>query len=325
MKVLFVAGGNSAQFGVAPFISQQGQDLRDIGFEVSYFPIKGKGVLGYLRAIPKLRAHLQNADVNVVHAHYTLSGWVAVLARSGKPIVLSLMGTDAYGEYTGHNKIRFRSRYLTVLTYLIQPFVSQIISKSANIDKYVWCRPKASIIPNGIDLSKFFGQSDKQARDRRDSQTHKILFLGNPKDPRKNFQLVSDALQYLKTENFEIITPYPISHDAVVSHLHETDVLIVPSFMEGSPNLVKEAMACNCTTIATRVGDVEWLFGSTPGYYLTDFCPHDLAKQIDSAIHFSRSATTRCGRTRLIKLQLESKKVAAQIAQIYEKARSQRA
>jgi len=110
LKVLFVSGGNSSSFDIAPFIKAQGQSLADAGLSISYFTVKGKGFLGYLRNAALLRRFLKKNTFDLIHAHYTLSGWTAVLAFSRIPVVLSLMGSDAYGDYTGHNKVKFGSR-----------------------------------------------------------------------------------------------------------------------------------------------------------------------------------------------------------------------
>ncbi len=119
MKVLFVCSGNSKNFKIVPFIKAQGESLKELDIDVEYFPIIGKGVWGYLKACKRLRDHLKKNDYDIVHAHFTLSGWAAVTASKNTPIVLSLMGTDAQGDYVGENKIKFKSRGYMALTYLI--------------------------------------------------------------------------------------------------------------------------------------------------------------------------------------------------------------
>ena len=155
MRILFVCSGNVKGFEIVPFIKEQGEALKRQGVEVDYFPVIGKGIIGYLKAGLQLRKQIKPKQYDVIHGHFTLSGWAAVLGSRNTPVVLSLMGSDAYGEYIGENKVIFTSRYLTLMTYLIQPFVKGIISKSANIEKYVFQKSKSYIIPNGIDAKKF--------------------------------------------------------------------------------------------------------------------------------------------------------------------------
>ena len=116
MKVLFIASGNSENFEISPFIKVQGQSLLKVGVEIDYFPIKGRGILGYLRAGFDLRNYLKTNQCDLIHAHYSLSGWTAILGARKIPVVLSLMGSDAYGDYIGKNKIRFVSNFIRLLT-----------------------------------------------------------------------------------------------------------------------------------------------------------------------------------------------------------------
>jgi len=157
--------------------------------DVQYYPVQGKGLKGYLQAASSLKKYLRDNPVDIVHAHYTLSGWTAVMSRPRQPVVLSLMGTDAYGDYTGVNRIKFSSRYLIVLTYMIQPFVQAIICKSKHIESVVYLKKKSRVIPNGILLDKISSKKNgsKEELGLESGKRH-ILFLGNPESKRKNYR-----------------------------------------------------------------------------------------------------------------------------------------
>ncbi len=319
MKVLFVSSGNSTNFDIAPFIRSQGESLKFQGVDLQYFTVSGKGFSGYLRSAYSLQKFIKKSSFDLIHAHYTLSGWCAVLALPKQPILLSLMGTDAYGNYIGVNKIKLYSRYLTCLTYLIQPFVSAIISKSKNIESFVYLKKKSWIIPNGILFGKIDLDDDefKKKLELKPEKRH-VLFLGNKRSRRKNIQLFQKALGIINSHKISIVAPYPVSHDQVIKYLKSTDVLVVPSLMEGSPNVVKEAMACNCPVVATDVGDIAWLFGDEPGHFLTSFDPQDVADKIQAALNFSEKHGRTNGRQRIIELGLDSDTVARRIVQVYE-------
>lgn len=97
--------------------------------------------------------------------------------------------------------------------------------------------------------------------------------------------------------------------------MNAADVLLLTSRYEGSPNVIKEAMACNCPIVATDVGDIRWIIGDTEGCYLTSFDPGDVASKLQLALKFGRR--TR-GRERLIELGLDSVSVAKRIVQLYQ-------
>jgi teichuronic acid biosynthesis glycosyltransferase TuaC len=235
------------------------------------------------------------------------------------PVVLSLMGTDAYGNYIGVNQIKFSSRYLIFLTYLIQPFVHSIICKSEHIQGFVWLKKKSHVIPNGILIDNIKPYShDFKEELGLDPQKKHVLFLGKKSSLRKNFKLVEEAMTLIPADDVYLSAPYPVSHGVVVKYLNSVDVLVVPSLMEGSPNVVKEAMACNCPVVATNVGDIAWLLGNEPGYFLTSFDPQDFALNIRKALEFSENHGRTQGRARIMKLGLDSETIARRIIKVYD-------
>ncbi|MFL5745005.1 MAG: glycosyltransferase family 4 protein [Niastella sp.] len=322
MKVLFVCSGNNKNFGIVPFIKDQGESLKSEGVAVDYFPVVGKGLLGYIKAGFRLRRFLQKKQYDLIHAHFTYCGWTALIGAGRKiPVVLSLMGTDANGEYKGKNTVVLKSKLSSFLTWLIQPFVSAIISKSANISASVYRKQQSFIIPNGVDLEKFKPLSpDERDGHLASSGKKKVLFLGSRTKTGKNFALAQAALQQPGMENAELISPYPVSHEEIPWYLNEADVLVFPSFMEGSPNVIKEAMACNCPIVSTDVGDVKWVLGNTPGCYLASFDPREFAEKIHMALHETRLTGRTNGRQRIIDLGLDMDTVARRIVDVYKRS-----
>jgi glycosyltransferase involved in cell wall biosynthesis len=205
-----------------------------------------------------------------------------------------------------------------LLTWLVQPFVDAIISKSANIDKYVYRRKIANIIPNGVRMEQFhIPKSDFRTELGLNDNKRYVLFLGNKKDPRKNHILVEQALRLLNKPEIELITPYPASHDDVVKYLWSTDVFVSAAFMEGSPNVIKEAMACNCPMVSTDVGDAKWVIGNTGGCFLAGFDAKDFADKISQALDFSSKYRRTNGRERMLALGLDSVTIAKRIISVY--------
>lgn len=320
MKVLFVCSGNSKRFSVAPFIKTQGDSLVRKGIEVTFFSVRKNGLFGYLQEAIRLKRYLKEQPFDVIHAHYSLSGWCTVLAFPNRPIVLSLMGDDANGGYSSSNHITLKSRFLLLLTILIQPFVNIIICKSEQMSKIVWMKNKCRIVPNGVVLEEMpLLDKNKTKRDLGiDRFKYNILFLGDPKDKNKNYQLLKDSINLIGNTDYTIIAPYPISHDHIASYLNAADVLVVPSFMEGSPNIVKEAMACNCPVVGTDVGDMKWLFGKEGGYFITDFTPSVCAMKIVEAVKYSIKQGRTKGRNRIVSLGLNTPDIADKIVSIYK-------
>ncbi|WP_245949348.1 glycosyltransferase family 4 protein [Echinicola strongylocentroti] len=315
MKVLFVSSGNLKNFEVAPFIKVQGDSLISENIEVDYFRVLGKGIKGYFSNVKRLRRHLRKNNYDLIHAHFTLSAWVAVLAKPNLPIVLSLMGTDAYGRVNKLSQNKPSLNYLTILSILIQPFVKKIISKSPNIEQVVWQKKKSHLLPNGVNMENLhpFEEDFRQELNLAPDKKY-VLFLGNPKDLRKNYQQLHAIKDQLAEKNIEVIAPYPISHSLVFKYLNSVDALIMCSFQEGSPNVVKEAMACNCKGVFTDVGDVKYLINNTKGYQICDFSPEDLFDKINNVVYSQECE----GRKRLFDLKLSVPEVASRLKNIYQ-------
>lgn len=319
MKVLFVFSGNSRQFPISPFTKAQADSLRALGVTVDYFPIQGKGAKNYLKNVKPLRQHLKANDYDLIHAHYSLCGWVAVLASMGRlPVVLSLMGDDAQGTFTGNNRIDAKSRYLIFLTRLIQPFVKAIISKSANLEKAVYRKSISHVIPNGVRFDQFqlYPNGCREELGLLPDKQY-VLFLGNPADTNKNIALVQSALNLLQRPDVELLSVYPVTHDQVVRYLNSVDVFTLCSFGEGSPNVVKEAMTCNCPLVVTPAGDAAWVARGTEGCYVADYTAEDFAEKLGAALDFARQKGRTAGRQRMLALGLDSQAVAQKILNIY--------
>lgn len=322
MRVLFLCSGNS-KFGISPIVKNQSESLRNSGVNIDYFTIKGKGLKGYLKNIPKLRKFLKSDKYNLIHAHYSYAGWVSILTIIEIPVVVSCMGSDIYGDVNYEGKRNFSSYFNILSAKLLQPFVNKIIVKSRNLERYIYIKDKVNIIPNGVDFKKFEILNRKKCREKLNINPKKkiLLFLANTLEPRKNFKLLKKACSLIKNEELEISKPYPIPHSDIVFYLNAADVLVMTSYLEGSPNVIKEAMACNLPIVSTDVGDVKDVIGNTKGCYITSFDPKEVAKKIQMALDFGKRTN---GRERIIKLGLDSDTIAKKIINIYQEVLNNR-
>lgn len=306
MKVLFVSSGNIR--GVVPFIKSQGESLSNKGIELDQYVLYGKGILGYLKNIKRFREQIRENKYDIIHAHYGLIGLFCLLAMTGVPVVTSIMGSDAYGSFTKNGKRKIRSYFNLLLTQIAVMFSKQIIVKSKNILKYIPYKNKTTIIPNGVDFKLFKPNSDFLSPNKN------ILFLANPNDPNKNFKLAEEAVKLINNKDLKLINPYPILANEFVKHLNNSLVFILTSYNEGSPNVIKEAMACNIPIVSTDVGDVRDAIEGTDGCFISSFNPKDFAKNIEKAILYNMRTT---GRKDISHLEISL--VAKKIIEIYKK------
>ncbi len=314
MKALFVSSGNHPSFPINTFIYAQGESLKQAGVDLSYFQIKGKGILGYLSAVRPLRREIKQNKYDIVHAHYVLSAWVALLTFTSPPLVVSFMGSDTYGDSYSTKKDRLLGLLNKKLAWLIQFFIEAIIVKSEYLYQFIHKKDKTYIIPNGVDFNRFKPFNKMECREELSLRKDKIyiLFLGDKKTKRKNFFLANASVSCLGDPNIELINPYPIEHSLVPKYLSASDILLLTSYEEGSPNVIKEALACNCKIISTDVGDIKTLSPHISIIYSPDATPQTVAEMIRTVLNREESVNTR---NDIEELRIE--KIAQRIISVY--------
>jgi len=303
MKVLFVSSGNKKN-GISIIVKNQGESLKKLNIDVEYFSIKGRGFIGYLRNIFLLRKFFKKKDYDIVHSHYSLSSYVASLAGA-KNQVVSLMGSDV--------QKRFFGCIILKLFYCI--FWKSLILKSNSMKERVGIK-KCFIIPNGVDFEKFKEIDKKIAKEKINFNLQKkhIIFVANPDRYEKNFNLAKEAFDLLDDKSVELNVICEVPYEMILYYMNAADVLLLTSLWEGSPNVIKEAMACNCPIVSTDVGDVKEVIKNTEGCYITTFEPEDVARKIVKALE---SGKRTHGRDNI--KHLDSKIIAEKMKNLYER------
>lgn len=306
MNVLFISSGNT-ETGINPIVKNQGESLKSNDIKVEYFTIKGKGLKSYLKHISPLKKYIRTNKFDIYHAHYFLSGMVAALS-SAKPLIISLMGSDLYVSRL----------WLFIIRIMYHKKNINLIVKSENLKQKLNLE-NIYVIPNGVDVEKFSPVDMVDAKKENNWKAQRyILFASDPQRTEKNYGLAAQALEILNLENYELVFLKNIPSEKVTSYLNGADLLLLTSTYEGSPNIIKEAMACNCPIVSTNVGDVEWVMGNTEGCFLTTFDPEEVAEKIDLALEFAAKKGRTNGRDRIMELGLDSDSIAKRIINLYK-------
>ncbi len=307
MRILFVSSGNRLS-EVSPIIKNQGESLLKEGVEIEYYSIMGKGWYGYLKNVFLLRNYLKNRQYDIVHAHYALSAVCAALASRQIPVIASLMGSDLMLGRSWNTLIKYFSNHIWRCT----------IVKSAAMKQKLAAR-QVQVIPNGVDIDIYKPLDRESCRSRVNfTATKNILFVGNPARPEKNYALAAEGVQKLNDPAVNLQSIHGVDQADMVYYYNAADLLLLTSLWEGSPNVIKEAMACNLPVVATAVGDVPDLIDDVLGCYLAAADPGDISVKIRMAFDLhSRSA----GRNKIIKMGLDSPTIARRLINLYEECR----
>lgn len=226
-------------------LERQGVDVTTLSPRGHHRPGEStRSVLAYAALYPRvLRA--SRDDYDLVHA---VQGVVAplALAQPTRPVVLSLWGTDLYGRLGPLSRWCARCADATVV-------MSHEMADRLD--------GPATVVPHGVDTDRFRPRDRSAARETLGwpDDLAVVLFPAHPARPVKDYpraERVVDAARDRLDAPVALRALADVPHDRVSTHMNAADVLLLTSTHEGSPNVVKEALACNLPVVSTRVGDV---------------------------------------------------------------------
>jgi glycosyltransferase involved in cell wall biosynthesis len=317
MRVLTITGQipTPEQSGTMHIVRKQIESLRGIGVQIDVQEIKGISKIKYLQALPGVWSKVVNYDL--VHAHFGYSGWVA-RGQLRRPVVVSFMGDDLLGTPHENGRVGAMSRLVVQINRLMSHTMDAVIVKSAEMARVVAPVP-AYVIPNGVDMDFFrpIKRIEACAQLGLDLTKRYVLFPGDPKLSRKNYPLAravfERAISSLSFE-VELITLGDVPYVKVPLLMNASDCMLFTSFIEGSPNVVKEGMACNLPIVSVSVGDVPELLEGVEGCFICSREVEVLAEALMIVLHTQK----RCnGRDILAQKDLDHISVARKIAKVY--------
>lgn len=251
------------------FVHSQVQSLEKLGVDITLYEIKGwRSSWNYARALRELPTVARRNRFQVVHAHYGLSG-AAVVRVQDVPIVVSFCGDDLLGRTDEAGRITIKSRLLVRLSHVAARRADGVIVKSDEMRRRLPEIERVEVIPNGVDLSLFAPVSREDARRQLGwpASGSILLFAGSREEPRKNWPLACEVERRLQASGRDVrlVSMYDRPQHDVALAMNAADILLLPSYHEGSPNVVKEAMAVGLPVVAAPVGDcLERLQGCSP-------------------------------------------------------------
>ena len=300
-----------------PFVTEQGAAIRALGCEVEFFLMEGN----YWQQYWSLRKKIKECKPDIVHAHFGLTALVAEL-QNEVPVV----ATFHNGE-TGN-------WYVNIVTSLMSLRAKYVIYVAQHIYDLLYFKANHySIIPCGVPRDKMVITPYSEARAQLGWSDKKkyILFGGAFDDERKNYKLLAEAVERLKNDgmnDIECVEMKGLSREECVLRMCAVDLFALPSHSEGSPQALKEAMACNCPCVATDIADVRELFGDEPGHFILrnprktherwegdEHSLDDLVLLLKEALAYGKRTN---GRKQIEKLELFNEQVAGRIIKIYE-------
>lgn len=268
------------------FVEQQVIGLKRSGLDVDVMLVDRfeRGMRSYFTMGAELRRRIEQFCPDVVHAMYggVLAERVTRIVVD-RPTVVSFCGSDLLGEYLSGSIRRICSEYGILASHIAARRAAGIVVKSRNLEEALPVtvdRSKVRIIPNGVDLARFRPLDQVDCRNKLGWNPTKfhVLFPTTAGDPRKRLPLAQAAVNEVNRTglNAEIHQLRGVPHEEVPLWLNASNVVLLTSLHEGSPNVIKEALACDLPVVSVDVGDVRERIDGIEGCHIALPDPGDL-------------------------------------------------
>jgi glycosyltransferase involved in cell wall biosynthesis len=103
----------------------------------------------------------------------------------------------------------------------------------------------------------------------------------------------------------------------VPAYMNACNAMLMTSLIEGSPNVVKEALACNANVIAVPVGDAHEMLEGVQNCQRVSRQPEQIAAALCDVLQNNELSN---GRLRLQERRLSLDGVAQQVLEVYRQA-----
>ncbi|HEV8510103.1 MAG TPA: glycosyltransferase [Gemmatimonadales bacterium] len=243
------------------FIKRQAEFVARAGVNLEVFPFLGeKNPYNYVKAWARLRRRLRTERYDLIHAQFGQSGLLALPKRV--PLVVTFRGSDLLGIVgDGDSGYTRAGRLLQKASRFVAQHADAVILVAPHLAGHVETSAPVHVIPSGIDFTLFRPIPQGEARQQLGLDVppgeRLVLFVGRPNQARKRYPLAQQSVELLNARMpARLVVAWKVRHEQVPLYMNACDALIFTSMQEGSPNVVKEALACDLPVVSVAVGDV---------------------------------------------------------------------
>jgi teichuronic acid biosynthesis glycosyltransferase TuaC len=300
-----------------PFLVRQVEFLRKAGVDIDIFSFRGaRNPINYLRAWYRVHQKLRRNSYDLIHAQWGQSATIVLPTRL--PLVVTFRGGEGEGIVGDNGRYTVSGWVLRMVSSLVARRADELVVVSAHMREYLPSR-SIHVVPSGLDFSRIRLLPKDEARRQLGLSPSKrlVLFVGNPAEARKRYGLAREIVSRLDHSlDAELVVAWQIPHERIPIYMNACDALLFVSMYEGSPNVIKEALACNLPIVSVVVGDTPERLKNVTGCTV---CADDNPAAMAAALTEVLQANTRIdGRTAV--RELDEALLAQRTIQIYRLA-----
>ncbi|NME67670.1 glycosyltransferase family 4 protein [Flammeovirga aprica] len=255
---------------------------------------------------------------SIIHIHYSISGLFLLLFKpKNLKVIITFHGSDIL---EGDNSLKKN----------IQTYLSKILARKADNlivvnskmkDILLKYNTNISIIPCGVNVNYFKRTKNETFKQKHGSNLIKIIFPSDPLRKEKNYKLFSEIIERLRKRNkddIEVIAFRGLSRSEIRRELIEANCLLLTSISEGSPQVVKEALACNTPVVSRKVGDVDVVLDKVDDCYVISGDNVDTYVKAIEKILEKKTNLAENSINKLKELELDNETIARKIVKLYD-------
>lgn len=318
LRVLFIIPGEVEGSSMI-FVKREVTAVQEAGITGRVFFLRSRTSLRVLAMEwLRLRRELREFMPDLVHAHFgTVTGFFCAVGTC-LPLVVTYRGNDINPD---PSVSWVRSACGRLLSQLAALRARQIICVSPELKgKLWWSGERADVIPAGVDTRLFYPRpkGDMRAILGWTAEGRVVLFNagGDPRIKRLDIaQAAVDIARGLCGDIQFVVTNREVPPEQMPILMNAADCLLLTSDCEGSPNVVKEAIACNLPVVSVDVGDVRERLAAVQPSRIVRRDPYELGAAVAEIL---TKGVRSNGSTVIRELALEN--VAQRMVTVYQAA-----
>ncbi|MBP7496471.1 MAG: glycosyltransferase [Bacteroidales bacterium] len=305
------------------FIREQIESLKLIGMDSDIYFINGreKGKKEYLNAVFRLKKLMNNYDL--IHCHHFITAAI-VLALKPKPKVIVSFLSDGIKEFINPDFPLFNKMVKeNIYKFIINKSSARIFKKA--IPEFLLEDAFSFYLPNGVNTDIFKPVNKIKAKEYLGLNPNKTYLLYTSlidlNRREKRYDIFKETINLLKNkykrQDIEELVMTEVERDKVPFYFNSAALHLLTSDFEGSPNTVKESLACNTPVVSTNVGNVREMLKGLNSCFVSDSNnPEALAELVIKALNSTGKDNLR---QVVLDKELDMNSVAVKLKDIYMK------